>query len=530
MQRVVLDSPVDFDGWRNAARTLLAADVDPSSVEWCVAGESRGLFGEDSGAIAAAGPGAGVVSARTAGTTVSARENDIRVPSAFVALARTAILHSDPDRFALLHVLLKRVTRHRDLLKLAVDPDVARAEQMAKSVRHDMHKMTAFVRFREILDASGGGPVYVAWFEPTHHIVEATSPFFARRFTNRRWSILTPERSVHWDGKTLQLAPGAARTDAPGDDKLEDLWRTYYANIFNPARLKIDMMQKEMPQKYWRNLPEAELIAPLIASARRRTQSMIDEAPIEPPRRRMEAIASGFHPHAQAQAQAPTPTPTPTGAEGAVPAAGTLDSLDNIRAAAKQCRQCPLWQPATQTVFGEGDAHARVMLVGEQAGDQEDLVGRPFVGPAGRLLDRALAQAGIDRQALYVTNAVKHFKFVSKGRRRIHQRPAEAEIDACYPWLDMEIQQVQPSLVVAMGATATRALTGKTMGIEANRGRIIELPNGKAVMITVHPSYLLRIPEDAQPREFARFVADLERARPYLTITPPTHPPATPDR
>ena len=530
MQRVVLDSSVDFDGWRKAARTLLAAGVEPSVVEWSVAGETRGLFGDDGGVITAAESGQGAAAARASKDAVSVRQTDIRVPSAFVRLAQTAILHSDPGRFALFYSLLKRVSEQRNLLKVAVDPDVARAEQMAKSVRHDMHKMTAFVRFREILDAAGE-PVYVAWFEPTHHIVEATAPFFARRFTNRRWSILTPERSVHWDGKSLQFAPGAARTDAPDDDKLEDLWRTYYANIFNPARLKIDMMQKEMPQKYWRNLPEAELIAPLIASARHRTQSMIDEAPTEPPKRRMEVIASGFAP----------PVSLPA----------TLDTLDNIRAAAKQCRQCPLWEPATQTVFGEGDAHARVMLIGEQAGDQEDLVGRPFVGPAGQLLNRALAQAGIDREKLYVTNAVKHFKFVSKGKRRIHQRPVDAEIDACYPWLDRELQQVQPSLVVAMGATATRALTGKTMGIEANRGRIIELSDGSAMMITVHPSYLLRISDDAQPREFARFVADLERARPYLerimrppestqseeertgahpAITPSTHPPATLDR
>ena len=160
------------------------------------------------------------------------------------------------------------------------------------------------------------------------------------------------------------------------------------------------------------------------------------------------------------------------------------------------------------------------MLVGEQAGDQEDLVGRPFVGPAGKLLDRALAEAGVDRAQLYVTNAVKHFKFESKGRRRIHQKPVDAEIDACYPWLAMERDLIKPSLIVALGATAARALTGRAVGIQANRGRITELPDGTKMMITVHPSYLLRVPEEDHPREYAHFVSDLEKTLPFLQSPP----------
>ena len=487
MHPIALSGATDFDGWRAAARSLLANGVPPEQVEWTTGEETPGLFANDRDA--------------QVGDAPADERSAFHVPAAFIDLCRSVILHSDHDRFALLYRLLWRLRSQRALLKVAVDTDVVRAESMSKAVRHDIHKMRAFVRFREVAGVDGA-PVYVAWFEPQHHIVEANASFFARRFTNRRWSILTPERSVHWDGKRLKFAPGAARSDAPDGDQLEDLWRTYYANIFNPARLKISAMQSEMPKKYWRNLPEAELIAPLIASARERTQHMIDQPPTIPPRRRMEVVAASVAVKPVGEIAAP-------------------DTLGGVRQAAAHCRQCPLWQPATQTVFGEGDEHARVMLVGEQAGDQEDLVGRPFVGPAGKLLDRALAEAGVDRAQLYVTNAVKHFKFESKGRRRIHQKPVDAEIDACYPWLAMERDLIKPSLIVALGATAARALTGRAVGIQANRGRITELPDGTKMMITVHPSYLLRVPEGDHPREYAHFVSDLEKTLPFLQSPPP---------
>jgi DNA polymerase len=168
--------------------------------------------------------------------------------------------------------------------------------------------------------------------------------------------------------------------------------------------------------------------------------------------------------------------------------------------------------PATQTVFGEGPPAARMMLVGEQPGDQEDLGGRPFIGPAGRLLDRALAAAGIAREAAYVTNAVKHFKFVLRGKRRLHKKPVETEIAACHRWLELELELVQPRLVVALGATAARALTGRALPILANRGRLLALSPHIALVVTVHPSFLLRVPDEARDAELARFVADLKFA------------------
>lgn len=184
-----------------------------------------------------------------------------------------------------------------------------------------------------------------------------------------------------------------------------------------------------------------------------------------------------------------------------------------MRAEAANCRACPLWRNATQTVFGEGPADAEIMLVGEQPGDKEDLAGKPFVGPAGHLLDRALKDAGLPRAKTYVTNAVKHFKFVPRGKIRIHQKPSTPEIRACRQWYEAELAAIKPSLVVALGATAAQSVLGKTTTIGKVRGRIIDAADGIAALVTVHPSYLLRVPDaDARRRKYERFVGDLKVA------------------
>ncbi len=180
------------------------------------------------------------------------------------------------------------------------------------------------------------------------------------------------------------------------------------------------------------------------------------------------------------------------------------------------CRACPLWENATQTVFGEGPAHALVMLVGEQPGDQEDLTGHPFVGPAGRLLTQALAAVGVQREQVYVTNAVKHFKFELRGKRRLHKKPVDAEIAACYDWLRREIELTTPNLLVALGATAARSILGRATPITANRGRLQEYAQGISLLITVHPSFLLRVPAQDKDNEYRRFVADLKLVTPFL--------------
>lgn len=414
--------------------------------------------------------------AKAGDTVLPEPTRELRVPRAFLALAELVALHRDPERFALLYALLLRVAQNPRLLEDHADPMVRRAELLARAVRRDIHKMRAFVRFREMTDADGVSH-YLAWFEPDHHIVRANAGFFVRRFAQMRWSILTPDLSIHWDGQTLHESPGADRGAVPDHDVLEDLWKSYYASIFNPARLKVEAMVKEMPRKYWKNLPEAQLIAPLIANAQAREAAMI--------------------------------------ATPAAPGSGTT-TLDGLRAEAMHCRRCPLWKPATQCVFGEGPANAKLMIVGEQPGDEEDKAGHPFVGPAGEVLDRALGDAGIERKAVYVTNAVKHFKFTMRGKRRLHQSPDASEIEACRWWLDQEVGLIRPPALVMLGASAIRGVTGKASAVGKLRShpKPIGSPGANtAAIASYHPSYVLRLPDrDAASRAYDALVEDLSRA------------------
>ena len=474
MHHITLDSETDFDGWRKAARALALNDVKPSDVTWNVAGDAPELFA----------PTAALPESPEGTFSVSAR---------FVELAQVAILHRTPERFALLYRLLWRLRQDHDLLDIATDPDVADVTAMAKAVRRDEHKMHAFVRFREV--GREHKSHFVAWFEPEHHIVELAAPFFARRFADMPWSILTPDACAHWDGHAVSITPGVAKSEAPTQDRLEETWRRYYASIFNPARLKVKAMQNEMPRKYWRNLPEASLIKPLIESAERTASAMIANAATEPHKSQKRLEPDKASEMSQRNAD---------------------DDIETLREEAAHCRACPLWKDATQTVFGEGPQTARIMLVGEQPGDKEDLAGKPFVGPAGQMLDRALQEAGIDRSKVYVTNAVKHFKFVPRGKIRLHQKPNTPEIKACRPWYERELAAIKPDLVVAMGATAAQSVFGKMTPVNKTRGRLIDLEDTRA-LVTVHPSYLLRLPDaEAKALEYRRFVEDLKIAAAVL--------------
>ncbi len=473
MYAAPLAFPADFEGWRRAARNFLAADVATEQILWSVEGEDAELF-----------------PALDLPARATAKAVTLTVSASFMELLRKLICHSDRTRFDLGYRLLRRLRTEPHLLAVKSDFDVHRAEAMASAVARDMHKMKAFVRFREARDEDGR--IFLAWFEPSHHIVDAVAPFFTRRFSNDRWAILTPERSAHWDGERLTIETDRySKRNLPDADALEDYWRTYFASIFNPARLKIAAMQREMPKKYWRNLPEASLIAPLIANAQERTQEMIEKAP---------ATALKRRPSVQGRMSA----------QEAAQAGG--DPLDKLRADAAGCKACPLWEHATQTVFGEGAPHAKLMLVGEQPGDQEDLAGEPFVGPAGEVLSRALGEAGIQRTEVYVTNAVKHFKFEPRGKRRIHQKPNAGEIKACRWWLEQERALIRPRIIVALGATAGRSVLDRPVRLLAERGKPIP-GDGETILLTVHPSYLLRMPDEARKREeYAAFVGDLRRA------------------
>lgn len=465
-----LSTPTDFDRWRMQARWLARHEVPAAEVSWRVAGEASLL--DEPPTTLEQGDGD--------------RDTDLRVPRAFVELARSVILHRDPARFALLYRVLLRLKREPRLLAVDIDADVARLRQFERQVRHDQHRMHAYVRFRKVIVDSHEGEQaqFIAWYAPEHHILEATADFFVRRFAGQRWALLTPERSAYWDSAHLAFGPGVPREAAPADDLLEELWRSYYAATFNPARVNLAVLQSHMPRKFWSQLPEAQLIAPLVAQAAAQTGRMVDTVPDTPRRERTVPLK-------------------PVGSNA------------DFKAQLDACRRCPLGARATQAVAGEGPARAALMLVGEQPGDHEDLAGRPFVGPAGQLLDRALAEAGIDRTRVYITNAVKHFKFEAqitpRGKRRLHKKPGEQEIVACEQWLQHELQLVAPERVIALGATAARALLGRAVAINSMRGQWQALPE-HPLLITVHPSYLLRTPSEQFDAEYKRFVADLRMA------------------
>jgi DNA polymerase len=256
-----------FESWREAARRLLADGVAPDGVLWSDDESQGSLFGGEEA------PGLRAVETP-------------RVPSAFMDLARTAAAHTDPRRWGLLYHILWRITRggERHLMALPTDPDMLLIRQWCKAVGRGIHKMHAFVRFRRVgVDETTGREQFVAWFEPEYRITRLAAPFFRKRFANMDWSILTPHECAHWDGETLHFSPGVPREAAPDEDELDDLWRTYYRSIFNPARLKLNAMRSEMPKKYWKNLPEASVIDELVAQSRSRVKSMLEseERPVK---------------------------------------------------------------------------------------------------------------------------------------------------------------------------------------------------------------------------------------------------------
>ena len=452
--------------WRKAARDFLACGV-PEAV-WQVGEAAADLF-----ATEMAEP------ARKAAA--------VTLPRDAIAEIETALCHADPERFARAYGLLRRLAAGSVRWGDRSDPAMRKVLEQAKTVRRAIHKMHAFVRFREVV-GEGDRRAFMAWFEPDHPVVEAAAPFFARRFGDMDWAILTPQITARFVSGTLDYQVTAPGTFIP-DDATEGLWRTYYANIFNPSRLMVDAMTSEMPRKYWKNLPEAGLIPDLIRNAAARASAMQAAAPSEPSPRLLARAKAMV---AQSLPEVPT------------------EGIAGLRAAAGQCTRCPLHAAATQVVFGVGPEDAPLMIVGEQPGDTEDLTGVPFTGPAGQVFDVEAEAAGLDRKAAYVTNAVKHFKFTPRGKRRIHQRPNAGEVTACRWWLDLGRARVRPRLILAMGATALASLTGKGEGILSRRSKVEAATDGTPVFVTVHPSYILRLPDPAlQMAERARFRDDL---------------------
>lgn len=466
---LVIDDPSDPQCWRDLSRKALSAGIAPENLVW------------------SEGDGDQLELEMAAGADLAANEREavgLSIPKSLLRLLETALLHSDPARYDLAYRIVWRMQGRRDFVRNPSDPDMVQLQKLAKSVRRDIHKMHAFVRFREV-EASRDREHFVAWFEPDHHIVRVTGPFFARRFAGMDWAIFTPRQSVRWDGEKLTYGGGCARSDIDARDDTDAEWRAYYTAIFNPARLKVKAMLSEMPRKYWKNLPEADLIPSLIRDSANRTERM---------------IATG------GDKERPAMEPT-------TPHRMTFSSLSELYDAMRSSPDCPREGFSEWLVEGEGPSDARIMLIGEQPGDVEDREGRPFVGPAGELLDKALNEAGLARSELFVTNAVKRFKFQQRGKRRLHQTPTAGEIKHYRWWLMEEIRLVSPAIVVALGASALRAVLGKPQPVNRVRGEIISLDVGPKMLATVHPSFLLRLPDPkAREIEYGKFRRDLALA------------------
>ncbi len=438
-----------FAAWRVTARQLLRDGVAPDEVELVSEENDTAL------AFAFAEPPTPTPELGVAQPVV---------PKTFLDLAEIAACHQDADRWQLLYRILWRLQRERSLLKNELDADIARLRRMDHQVRRDLHKMHAFLRFRMV--EADGEEHYISWYHPDHRILELAAPFFAERFAVMRWTILTDYASASWDPATRRVTwgGGVPRSEAPPADELEDLWRSYYSSIFNPARLNTRAMKAEMPVRYWAELPELHILPQLLSSADQRVGKMMEQQSL--------LLANTY-----------------------VPDTHTLPVL---REALPRCEGCELYKPATQAVFGAGLARASLMLVGEQPGNDEDLAGKPFVGPAGKVLDQAIEELGFDRTAMYVTNAVKHFKFVERGRRRIHESPNLREIAACRPWLLAELDAVQPKVVVCLGASAAKSLLGAKFALMKDRGKVMESPYAPRVIATIHPSAVLRAEGDSK--------------------------------
>ncbi|SNT02887.1 UdgX family uracil-DNA binding protein [Tropicimonas sediminicola] len=456
MYRVALPQLGFFETWRDSARRLLSHEVAPDQIVWDRGGVAD-LF---------------------ASTPLPEAEGPAKVTATkeLIRMAKSALCHTGPEAPALLYRALHRHQRDQRALANPADPLTRDLARLQKAVGRDIHKTHAFVRFRElpdeVPDEGAGDPPrrrFGAWFEPDHLILEAATPFFARRFADMDWTIATPQGVARFERGVVSFHPPAPRPDLP-DDASEALWGTYFANIFNPARLHLRAMRSEMPLKYWKNLPETRLIPGMLEDAQARVDAMRAAMPTEPPARARRILDR------LGQTDAPQPD---------VPA-----DMDAAKLAAAACRRCNLCEAATQTVWGEGDTSAGLMIVGEQPGDTEDIAGRPFVGPAWQVLSALMAETGIG--PVWKTNAVKHFKFQPRGKRRLHQSPDRSEIDHCRWWLDLERRFVKPQMTLALGATAAYALTGNPAPLGARRGKVETGRDGGPVLVTWHPSYLLR--------------------------------------
>ena len=472
-----------FGEWRTLARELLRTGVPPEAVTWDTP-DSAGSGDLFSGAPA---PAAQAHHAALPTQPAQSPKPAAVVPRSLLEMLEKAACFRAPDRWAFLYRVLWRWQQGEHDVQSPADPDGSRLHGMVKAVRREEHDMHAYIRFRE-RPVEAGAPRFVAWFEPSQDVLPQVAEHFIARMGKTSWMIATPEASVLWDGATLHNAGPLMSSAADLDDAGEALWLTYYRSIFNPARVNAQLMQSHIPSRFWKNLPEGAIVPMMVSQAE-----------------------LGARKIGQVQTLGGKNGATiPITADKAQPDREQPSKLD-------ECRRCELWQYATQAVPGDGTQHAPIMIVGEQPGDQEDLAGKPFVGPAGKLLDRVFAQAHVERKGVYLTNAVKHFKWEPKGKRRIHKTPAQREVEACHYWLEKELAAVGPKVIVAMGTTALKSVLGQSsVTLKESLGKPL-WHEGRWVVTIYHPSYVLRVPDEAAKHEaFSSMVQGLKLAHELL--------------
>jgi DNA polymerase len=477
-----------FAAWREAARELLVHDIPPELVTWGSPQTGGDLF--------TSAPAAVEPPHNPDIPLEPPRHAPPHIPRSLMDMLQSAACCRVPDRWAFLYRVIWRWQQGQHDVQSPADEDGARLNAMVKAVRREEHDMHAYIRFRERAPEAGP-PRFVAWYEPQHDVLPQVAEHFISRMGKVSWMIATPEASVLWDGQTLHNTGPLVKNSDDLEDTGEALWLTYYRSVFNPARLNQAVMQQHIPSHRWKNLPEGKIVTHMISEA-----------------------AMGARKVGQFQAVGQRKgTTIPIAPEAAQPERQRPSKLD-------ECRRCELWQFATQAVGGEGPKKAKIMFVGEQPGDQEDLAGQPFVGPAGKLLDQVCEKAGVDRDTIYVTNAVKHFKWEPRGKRRIHKTPAQKEVEACHYWLDKELDHVQPTVIVALGATALKSvMRTANVTLKDSIGKPL-FHEGRWVVTTYHPSYVLRVPgEDAKRAAFQTMVDSLVLAHDLLNRQP-EEPPA----
>lgn len=433
--------PQQFRQWRVMARMLLLEQVPPDQVKWLADSTCQDFFTH---VDAPSTPVSDLE--EQLGNKNDDRQKTLRISRAVWGMMERIACHTNVNRFDDLYAAVWRLSQGESALweKLS-DPLVQRLKSMDNAIRREMHKTKAFIRFTpQKLD--DGGRHHVAWFEPQYYALELVAPFFQQRFAHMSWTIMTPKVCLSWDGVTLHRSRGVPwRPDIRDDDDLRDAWSVYYTSTFNPARLKVKAMVKEMPKYYWRNLPEASLIPDLVARAEERTSQMLETAPTVRHAKRVQWIA---------------------------PDRSVLDG----------CTRCPHALDATQAVHGVGLPHANIMVVCEQPEEASDLCGDPWAGSRGAWLEQNLKKIGILRTDVYLTYAVKHFYWQVQRRQRRALRPDDSMVSACQEYLFKEIKERSPQLILAIGRIAGQALCGLTAH-EMSYGDVITLPSGHAMMM-----------------------------------------------